>query len=69
MLNGEDRFYTTKEISQILKVKKQTVAKWCKSGRLKAIKVGKGWRVKAKELRCFLNEEQDGTPSFENGST
>jgi excisionase family DNA binding protein len=46
--------YTIDEVAQILKVSKRTVYNYIKSGFLKAIKVGKYWRVMHTDLETFL---------------
>lgn len=47
--------YTPEEVAEILHVTRRTVYGWIKSGKLKASKVGRGWRVKREELDSFIN--------------
>jgi excisionase family DNA binding protein len=46
--------YTIEEVTQILKVTQRTVYNFIKSGDLKAVKVGKYWRIKHEDLEAFL---------------
>ena len=42
--------YTTKEVAEILKYKHETIRKKCKSGEIKAVKIGKSYRISEEEL-------------------
>jgi excisionase family DNA binding protein len=48
---------TTKEAIKYLKISKPTFLKYCREGRIKAIKAGKGWKVLQSELDRFLRGE------------
>ena len=48
------KLYTIDEIADILKVTQRTVYNYIKSGSLKALKIGKYWRVKHEDLERFL---------------
>jgi excisionase family DNA binding protein len=48
--------YSVEEVTQILKVTQRTLYNYIKSGSLKAVKVGKYWRVKQEDLREFINK-------------
>lgn len=52
-MEDDEEFYTTAELATRLKVSVQTIVKWCKTGKLKAIKIGRSWRVTKKELQNF----------------
>jgi len=47
--------YTIEQISEILKVTKRTVYNYIKNSDLKAVKIGKYWRVKHSDLEEFIN--------------
>ncbi|OHW61240.1 helix-turn-helix domain protein [Andreesenia angusta] len=49
------KVYTLKEVEPILKVTQRTLYNYIKSGKLKAVKIGKEWRVKHSDLEDFLN--------------
>jgi len=48
------KLYTIEEISEILKVTTRTVYNYIKSGSLKALKMGKYWRVTEADLLKFV---------------
>lgn len=58
----KDIVLTTNEAIQYLKVSKPTFLKYIHTGRIKAIKAGKGWRILQSELYRFLQGDQ----SFSN---
>ena len=43
-------YLTVAETAERLRVAPQTVYRWCRSGRLRAVKIGKAWRISADEL-------------------
>lgn len=51
---AEIKLYTLKEVEAILKVTQRTLYNYIKSGKLKAIKLGKEWRVREEDLNDFL---------------
>lgn len=48
--------YTVEEIKEILKVTQRTLYNYIKSGNLKAVKIGKYWRIKQADLEEFLEK-------------
>lgn len=48
------KLYTIEEISEILKVTPRTIYNYIKSGNLKAVKIGKYWRVTDSALQEFI---------------
>lgn len=46
--------YTINEVKDILKVTQRTLYNYIKSGDLKAVKIGKYWRVKKSDLEEFI---------------
>ena len=57
-----DKFLSVYEICGILKVKRGTVIRWIRAGRLRAFKVGGGrlWRIRERDLREFVKGGLDG---------
>ncbi len=53
----EDMVLTTKEATQYLKISKPTLLKHIRLGKIKAIRVGRGWRFLQSELYRFLKGE------------
>ena len=52
------RYYTAKEVAEILKVHKRSVARWIKSGQLPAVLLGNRYRVSHEDLERFLEERR-----------
>ena len=61
MFNEKDKLYTTTEVAEMLQVRLQTIGNWCRTGKLKAKRVGRGWRIPASELSNFMNIEPGDT--------
>jgi excisionase family DNA binding protein len=53
-------FVTVRETCTLLKVSRQTVYEWMKSGNLKAVKAGRLVRIRAEDLESFLKEWRPG---------
>ena len=53
------KVYTLKEVEDILKVTQRTLYNYIKSGQLKAVKLGREWRVTDEELKSFLKTGTD----------
>jgi len=53
-----DEFLTLKEVTEILKVSRQTVYRWISSGELRSIKIGKLVRIRKKDLEKFLKNKE-----------
>ena len=47
-------FWTIQQVAEILQIHWQTVLNYIKSGKLNAIKLGKGYRVSKKDLDEFI---------------
>jgi len=54
----DERFYTIKEVAELLKVSDGGVRKWLKTGKLKGSKLGRIWRIKKSDLDEFVNERR-----------
>lgn len=53
-----DQYQTVKEVADRLKVAEATVRHWIKDGQLRAIDIGKGWRIASADLKEFLRLHQ-----------
>jgi excisionase family DNA binding protein len=51
--------YKVKEVAEILKVKPITIRRWCKSGILRAKKIGKSWYIPEDELILFKQKSNE----------
>jgi excisionase family DNA binding protein len=50
------KWFTPEEIAEVLKINKLTVYKYIKSGRFKAIKLGRHYRISEKDLDWFVRK-------------
>jgi excisionase family DNA binding protein len=51
---ARDQYQTVREVADRLKVSEATVRGWIRGGELRAIDIGKGWRVADSDLESFL---------------
>ena len=64
----QDRYQTVQELADRLEVAEATVRQWIKSGELRAIDIGKGWRIADADLERFL-EARETAPRKQNETT
>ncbi len=50
----QDRYQTVQEVADRLEVAEATVRQWIKAGTLRAIEIGKGWRIADTDLALFM---------------
>lgn len=50
------KVYTINEVEEMLTVTRRTLYSYIKEGKLKAVKIGREWRVKHSDLQEFLNK-------------
>lgn len=50
-----ERPFTAQEAADFLKVHINTVKRWIKEGRIKAVKIDRGWRIKRSEIDRILD--------------
>jgi excisionase family DNA binding protein len=53
-----DQYQTVQELAERLEVSEATVRQWIKSGELRAIDIGKGWRIANTDLANFLKARE-----------
>lgn len=53
-----NNFLTVEQVAQALQVHWQTVLNYIKSGKLKAVKLGKGYRIHQEFLTQFIKKNQ-----------
>ena len=49
----QESFYTVEQISELLQMHPKTVQRYIREGKLRAVKLGKGWRVSRHDLSVF----------------
>ena len=54
----QDRYQTVREVTDRLEVAEATVRQWIKTGTLRAIEIGKGWRISDTDLAQFLKDRE-----------
>lgn len=54
------KVYTLEEVAEILQLTRRTLYNYIKSGKLKAVKIGKYWRVPEEALQHFINTGTEG---------
>ncbi len=53
--NSPDDLLTVFEVLDLLKVSRVTVQKWCREGKLPAVKLGKEYRIRRKDLETWYD--------------
>lgn len=53
-----NEFLTVDQVSSLLQIHWQTVLNYIKAGKLKAIKLGKGYRIAKEDLELFLKQNK-----------
>lgn len=57
--NISEEFFTTEEVGELLKVDRRTVQRWIHTGKLKAYRMGRRYRVTRGHLEDFRKETED----------
>lgn len=57
---AEIKVYTLDEVASILKVTRRTLYTWIYAGQIKAVKIGKHWRVTEEALQEFTTKGTKG---------
>lgn len=50
------------EVASLLRAAPRTVQLWAESGKLKAFKLGRGWRFRQEDVKDFLEDRQNADP-------
>ena len=56
----EERAYTTDEVALHLNVSRRSVRQWIKAGELAAMRLGREYRIEAKDLERFKARAKQG---------
>lgn len=49
---------TVDEIAEYLRVSRATICRWCSTGKLPTFRIGKGWRVRKKDLEHYIDQQR-----------
>jgi len=55
---NNNEFLTVEQVAKLLKIHWQTVLNYIKGGKLKAVKLGKGYRISMAEFSIFIKKNQ-----------
>ena len=53
----DEKIYTTEQVAKILQIHPLTVLNYIKSGKIKAVKLGRVYRIRESALQNFLEQE------------
>ena len=54
-----EKLLTTQEVADHLGLTQRTIYTYIQSGSLRAVKIGREWRIKESELEAFINRGND----------
>ena len=54
-----EEYLTADEAAQRLRVHGDTIRDWCRTGQLRATKVGKQWRIRPTDLDSFMKPNRE----------
>jgi len=54
-----EKYYTVEKISEIIDMHPKTIQRFIREGKLRANKIGKGWRVSGHDLSVFIEGKND----------
>ena len=57
-------FMTTQDIAELLKVREQTVRAWIHDRELRAVKLGREFRIAVKDLEAFVAKHATREPEW-----
>lgn len=58
-LQLSSQYLTAAEVAAMLRVSPQAVSAWCRQGKLKAIRAGRGWRILPADLHEFTQTQRE----------
>jgi len=62
-------FLTTHEVAELLKVGEPTVRTWIHNLELRAVRLGREYRVAVRDLEAFVNEHATRPPTWQTTDT
>ena len=58
-LPNEKELLESEEVAEYLGVERSTVQRWCSSGHLRGLKIGRGWRIRRDVPEDFLKQSEN----------
>jgi excisionase family DNA binding protein len=52
----DDRLWSIREVANYLAMSQDTIHDWIKSGRLRASRIGRYWRIRPRDLEAFIDD-------------
>ncbi|HHX59023.1 MAG TPA: helix-turn-helix domain-containing protein [Candidatus Moranbacteria bacterium] len=62
-----NEYYTVEQISEMLNIHPKTIQRYIREGKLRATKIGKGWRIAGHDLSTFTESGVSKTPATQDG--
>jgi excisionase family DNA binding protein len=59
-------YYTVDQVSIMLNIHPKTIQRYIREGKLRAAKVGKGWRITGHDLSTFIENDSNEKPASGN---
>ena len=59
-------YYTVDQISNMLNIHPKTIQRYIREGKLRAAKIGKGWRITGHDLSTFIENDSYEKPASGN---
>lgn len=66
---SREQYRTVKDVAELLQVNEVTVRRWIKDSELRAIDIGKGWRIGPDDLDAFLEGHATRPAAKPDGGT
>ena len=60
MYEGKKDWLKTEDVARKLQLKKETIAKWCRDGIIKAHKMPSCWIITQEDFDSFVNQNRHG---------
>lgn len=57
-----DAYYTTAEVSAVIRMSTEYVARQCAAGNLRATKLGTEWRIQGAAIHAFMGASEEPAP-------
>ena len=56
---NDKELFDSEEVAEYLGVERTTVQRWCRSGHLRGLKIGKEWRIRRDALEDLLKQREN----------